>query len=59
MSNSPFVNRRDFLKSAAATVQLPMPHRQFFLFSKNKPPLQNKPQIRYLLLSDVRRLLAY
>ena len=28
-------------------------------FAKIEPPLQNEPQIRYLLLSDIRRLLAY
>jgi integrase len=28
-------------------------------FAKIEPPLQNEPQIRYLLLSDIRRLLGY
>ena len=28
-------------------------------FAKIEPPLQNEPQIRYLLLSDIRRLLDY
>ena len=28
-------------------------------FTKIEPPLHKKPQIRYLLLSDMRRLLAY
>ena len=28
-------------------------------FAKIEPPLQNKPQIRYLLLADIRRLLDY
>ena len=28
-------------------------------FAKIEPPLQNEPQIRYLLLADIRRLLAY
>ena len=28
-------------------------------FAKIEPPLQNEPQIRYLLLSNIRRLLDY
>ena len=28
-------------------------------FSKIEPPLQKEPQIRYLLLADIRRLLDY
>ena len=28
-------------------------------FAKNEPPLQNEPQISYLMLADIRRLLAY
>ena len=28
-------------------------------FAKIEPPLQNEPQIRYLMLADIRRLLAY
>ena len=40
-------------------MQLPVPHRQFVLVSKIEPPLQNEPQIRYLLLSEIRRLLDY
>ena len=28
-------------------------------FAKIEPPLQNEPQIRYLLLADIRQLLAY
>ena len=28
-------------------------------FAKIEPPLQNEPQIRYLLLADIRRLLDY
>ena len=28
-------------------------------FAKIEPPLQNEPQIRYLLLADIRRLLGY